>query len=53
MGDGAFGTGERYERLAVDGLAGSRLPGWGGRGLDCDRIVYRDGPELDPGIGSA
>ncbi len=53
MGDGTFGTGERYERLAADGAAVSNLLRRDGKDLDCDGPFHRDGLELEAGFGPA
>jgi hypothetical protein len=53
LGDGPFGAGQRHERLAPDGSAGSDLPGRDGKHLDSDRPFRRDGSELEAGLRPA
>ncbi len=53
MGDGAFGTGERYERLAAYGAPRGNLPWRNGKNLDCNWPFHRDGLELEAGLSQA
>lgn len=53
MGDGTFGTGERYERLVADGTAGGNLLRRDGKDLDCNRPFHWDCLELEVGFGPA
>jgi len=53
VGDGTFGTGERYERLAADGAAGGNLLRRNGKDLDCNGSFHWDGFKLEAGLSPA